>query len=424
MAVNFLLPVLARKRFGANDWQTLLITATPVIFCSLSIFWNDHFNRRPLGRYLLTYWAWGCLPLAIMGLADNYWMLFIPHLITCIGGAGYHPASGELLRGLYPDRIRGRVYSVVWGVSMVVGSGGAYAVGQWMTRNGEAFRAVLPAAALLQLVGVGVFVWLSRTTGIAGRRVILTRSPDEPNTLAARWKRLLAPIGHTGTVLKEDPIFARYEAAYMTYGVGWMIGYALLPILVTTGLGLNYDEISNSTVVAYLLAMVAMIYPAGLLLDKLGAVRSTGLSFALLTVYPVGLLMARDAHDLLIVSIAYGIAHAGANVGWMLGPVSLAPSPEKVPQYVAIHATLVGVRGKLFQLFGIGLYKLSGNFTLPLLLAAAAYAWSAWQMWRLHVRMGTRSHAAPAPPAEQAPPAVVVPERAPAVLSSPRGQGS
>jgi MFS family permease len=173
----------------------------------------------------------------------------------------------------------------------------------------------------------------------------------------------------------------------MTYGVGWMIAYALLPILVTTGLGLNYDKISESTIFAYLLAMVVMIIPAGLLMDKLGAARSTGLSFAMLTVYPIGLLMARDSTDLLFASIAYGIAHAGANVGWMLGPVSLAPTPEKVPQYVAIHATLVGVRGKLFQLAGIGLYKLSGNFTLPLLIAAAAYAWSAVQMWQLHGRM-------------------------------------
>ncbi|MCC6320723.1 MAG: MFS transporter [Phycisphaerales bacterium] len=387
MAVTFLTPVLARKRFDANDWQTLLITATPTIFFSLSIFWNDHFNRRPLGRYLLTYWVWACFPLALMALARDYWMLFIPHLITCIGGAGFHPASGELLKGLYPDRIRGRVYSAVWGVSMIVGAAGAYIVGKWMTRDGEAFRTFLPIAAGLQLAGIGVFIWLSRTTGIATRRIIRTRDALDGLSLKERWQRTLEPIGHMGTVLKEDPVFARYEAAYMTYGVGWMIGYALLPILVTTGLGLDYDAISSSTVVAYLLAMVAMLYPAGLLMDKLGAARSTGLSFALLTIYPIGLIMARDAHDLLIASIAYGVAHAGANVGWMLGPVSLAPSPDKVPQYVAIHATLVGIRGKLFQLLGIGLYKLSGSFTLPLLIAAAAYAWSAWQMWRLHGRM-------------------------------------
>lgn len=400
MAGTFLMPVLARKRFDAGDWQTLFITATPTIFFSLSIFWNDYFRRRTLGKYLMTYWMLACLPLAAIAFADNYWELLIPHLITCIGGAGYHPAAGELVKGLYSDRVRGRVYGFVWGASMVIGAIGAYFVGAWMTRNEEAFRYFLPGAAGLQLVGLCVFVWLARVTGISARRAVQVRSADSGGTLSQRLRRLLDPISHMGRVLREDPTFARYEAAYMTYGVGWMIGYALLPILVTTKLNLDYDSISQSTYVAYMLAMVAMIYPAGLMLDKLGAARATGISFAMLTVYPIGILLARDSHDLLIASIAYGVAHAGANVGWMLGPVSLAPTPEKVPQYVAIHATLVGVRGKLFQFAGIGLYKLTGSFTVPLLIAAAAYAWSAVQMWRLAGRMG-RAKAIP-PRTEQA----------------------
>ena len=62
MGVVFVTPVLARKHFGANDWQTLLITASPTIFFSLSIFWNDLFTRRSMGRYLWTYWLWAGLP--------------------------------------------------------------------------------------------------------------------------------------------------------------------------------------------------------------------------------------------------------------------------------------------------------------------------------------------------------------------------
>jgi hypothetical protein len=50
---------------------------------------------------------------------------------------------------------------------------------------------------------------------------------------------------------------------------------------------------------------------------------------------------------------------------------------------VGIHATLVGVRGAIFQAAGVGLYALTDSFTWPLLIAAAAYVWSAWQMWTL-----------------------------------------
>jgi hypothetical protein len=85
-----------------------------------------------------------------------------------------------------------------------------------------------------------------------------------------------------------------------------------------------------------------------------------------------------------MVSFIYGLSHAGTSVGWMLGPVSLAPEPRKVPQYVAIHATFVGIRGKIFQGLGVLVYSLTHSFVLPFLLAAGAFAWSAVQMWQLN----------------------------------------
>ncbi len=390
MASTFITPVLARKRFGAGDWQTLLITASPTVFFSLSIFWNDLFKRRGFGKYLLTYWLLASAPGALIAFANGYWGLLVPHIVMCIGGAGLHPATGEMLKWLYPDRIRGRIYSTIWGSSMVFGAFGGLAVGHWLDADHEAFRIIYPVAAGLQLAGVGVFVWLSRATGHGGER-----THDAEKDTRTAWTRVVEPIGHMKEVLAGDPIFARYEASFMTYGVGWMICYALLPILVTDGLHLEYGAIAESTHVAYWLAMTAMIVPAGMLMDKIGAVRCTGLSFLLLTLYPIGLMLSADARQLLITSVVYGMVHSGASVGWMLGPVSLAPSKEKVPQYVAIHATLVGVRGKVFQLLGVGLYTLTHVFWIPLAIAAGAMVWSAWQMWALDRRMKAARVATP-----------------------------
>jgi MFS family permease len=382
MAIAFITPVLALKRFGANEWQTLLITATPTIFFSLSIFWNDLFSRRSLPRYLMTFWMWAGLPLALVAFANDYWMLLVPHLLSCVGGAGYHPAAGELLRSLYPEKVRGRVYSIIWGASMVVGAGGGYVVGSLMDQHPDAFRVIFPSVAVLQLLGCGLFVLLAHKIGHTASRVV-NRALDERSS----FRRVAEPIGHMKDILKADPIFARYEAAFMTYGVGWMICYALVPILVTKKLGLSYEQIAESTHVVYWLAVTAMILPAGLLMDRIGAVRTTGLSFLFLTLYPIGLIFVGGPNSLLVVSAFYGLSHAGTSMGWMLGPVSLAPTPEKVPQYVAIHATLVGIRGKVFQLLGVGLYALTNSFTIPLVIAAAALLWSAVQMAQLRKRM-------------------------------------
>jgi MFS family permease len=393
MAVQFMTPILALKRFDANEWEALLITATPTIFFSLSIFWNDLFSRRSLGRYLMTFWAWAGLPLALVAFANDYWMLLVPHLISCAGGAGYHPAAGELLRSLYSEKSRGRVYSVIWGASMVVGALSGWGAGSLMDKEPEAFRVIYPIAAVLQLAGCGVFILLAHHIGHTERRVV-NNAADERSVL----RRVTEPISHLKEILKADPIFARYEAAFMTYGIGWMICYALVPILSTKKLGLDYESIAESTHAAYWFAVTAMILPAGWLMDRMGAVRTTGLSFFLLMFYPIALMWADGKEMLLMASVWYGIAHAGTSMGWMLGPVSLAPSPEKVPQYVAIHATLVGIRGKIFQFVGVGLFSLMGVFTesleiafaVPFGLAAAAALWSAWQMRTLDRMMRER----------------------------------
>lgn len=386
MSVVFITPILAKKHFKAADWQTLIITAAPTVFFTLSIFWNDLFKRRSFPMYMFLYWLVACAPAALIALADSYALLVIPYLIMCVGGAGLHPATGDLYRALYPEKIRGRVYSLVWGSSMVIGAGAGWIAGHSLDDLPNAYRVIYPAAAVLQLLGAGMFMLLSHASGHSSARV-----HDDTADTRSMWLRVTEPITHAKEVLAADPIFARYEASFMTYGVGWMICYALLPLLVTDKLHLSYEAIAESTHVAYWIALAAMIYPAGMLMDRIGAVRTTGLSFLLLTLYPVGLMLSGDARQLLITSIVYGIAHSGANVGWMLGPVSLAPTPEKVPQYVAIHATLVGIRGKVFQFAGMALYWLTGSFTTPLIIAAIALAWSAIQMRQLHRRMGPRA---------------------------------
>lgn len=397
-ATVFILPILARKQFAANDWQTLVLTAAPTILFSLSIFWNDLYNRLSLRKYLFVYWIVACVPLALIAAHPSLWWLILCHLIACIGGAGYHPAAGELLNAIYPAATRGRMYSVVSGSTMIAGALIGLGLGEWLHRDPNAFRLYLPIAASAQLIGIlltlRLFTILQR-----GR---IADAPPDGRTL---WNRVVEPITHTREVLAADPVFARYEAAYMVYGIGWMVCYALLPILVTDKLKLDYDQISRSTQVAYQVALVCMLWPAGLLMDRLGAVRSTGLSFALLTLYPIGLILVGNDEHLLGVSAMYGIAHAGASVGWMLGPVALAPSKDKVPQYVAIHATMVGIRGKLFQGLGVGLYVLTHSYAFPLALAALAFAVSAWQMWRLDARMKAAAALPPSPTASQPNPA-------------------
>jgi MFS family permease len=375
MAVYAMLPIIAIRRFDAGPSQSVILTAAPVVLFALSIFWNAVFERSALGRYWTLYWLVASLPLVLMAWVTGFAGLAVCTVIASLGLSAYQPAAGELLKRLYPDRARGRIYGVMQMVIMLAAAGITYGIGGWLERDPESFRVFLPMAAGAQAVGVVVLWRLAHATGAEGQRHRRTPTPGEGVVRA-----VIEPLTHMREVLAKDRSFARYEAAFMTYGVGWMICNALVPILATTKLGLDYKATASSAYMTYQLTLGLSMIPAGLLLDRFGAARATAFAFLALAAYPVFLALATNERELALATLFYGVTHAGVSAGWMLGPVSLAPTPARVPQYVAIHATLVGVRGALFQALGVWLYVATGSLTWPLLIAAASLVWAAWQM--------------------------------------------
>lgn len=94
--ISSIIAVLARKRFGADDWQTLMITAAPPTLLTLSIFWNALLRRTSIRRYLVINWACTMLPLAAAAFAQGFWHLLACFVCAAIGAAGWPPVAGDL----------------------------------------------------------------------------------------------------------------------------------------------------------------------------------------------------------------------------------------------------------------------------------------------------------------------------------------
>lgn len=372
--VTMLTP-LALLHFHASDWQTFFITVAPPTLLVAAIFWNELARRVSLTRYLACYAACAIAPVGLIALAPNYWVLLALHVVAAIGSAGWTPVNGMLLQRFYPEAVRGRAFAALQAVTLLSQVGTVLLLGLWFERIPDSFRVILPALALLQGLGLALLALL-------GTRGAHPRAPVE--RAAHYWALLLAPMRRMRQVLAEDRRFLRYEQAFMTYGCGFMICDALLPLLAIRGLGLSYEEYAGSALAPFRTAILVAMLPAGWLLDRVGAIRISGLSFGLLALYPLLLLRADGATSLAAASVLYGVSMAGVTQGWMLGPVSLAPTPQRVPEYLAIHTTLVGLRGIVFQAVALFMFKALGSFTGPLLLAAAAFLWAAWQMFRLN----------------------------------------
>ena len=386
----YMIPLIARIHFNASEFQSVLVTASLPTFLVASIFWAQYLRRVSTRRFLIVHWLFAYAPLALAASSQNVWHLLCWQVIAAAGASGLTPFSGTLLKRLYPDAVRGRVYGLLTMATLVGGGTSVYVTGAWLDRDSNAFRVFLPALAAVEAVGVALLFLLDRKTAIATHRP--RRAPHV--------RAVFAPVTRMHKVLRADRAFLLYEAAFMTYGAGFHICEGLFPVLVTTGLLLEYRDVAQSAHVVRQLATLLMILPAGWLIDRLGAARTSVYAFTVLALYPLGLLLALQSSfapglhgvtGLTLASTFQGLALAGVFQSWMMGPVSLAPTPEKVPQYVAIHTALVGIRGVLAQGLGIALYLLAGSFQLPLLLAAGCLVWAAWQMRRIARRFPAAS---------------------------------
>lgn len=391
-AFTYFLPIIARREFAAEPAQIVLITAAPTTLFILSIFWHAWMKRVGITRTIASYWVLTAGPILLLPVllqvgGHHFAILLFAHIVSCIGGACWPVLHGELLKRTYPDRTRGRMYALITCCATLGGAGFSWLIGHQLADNPASYTIFLPAAALL--MGLGCLCMSGVVFFIGAEQTFERSDTSSRNPLSSA----LDPIVHMRTILREDPIFARYEAAFMTYGIGWMVSYALVPLIVTDRLHLSYDTIAESTHVIFLLVVVLATFPAGLLMDRLGATRTSAIAFAGYIAYPLLLIAATNEKQLAIASVVYGICNAGVSVGWMLGPVSLAPTPAKVPHYVSIHATMVGLRGTIFQGVGVWLYTITHSFTWPLLLGAAGFAWGSWQMWSLHRLMRARQRA-------------------------------
>ncbi len=386
LAMN-VIPQLATKRFGAGEWQSFLVTVALPTFMLTSILWNEWFRRMSLARYMLLQWGIGILPLALVALARSYSDLLILQAVAAFGAAGYTPFWGAVLKAFYPDRVRGRMFGILTIATLLGGIGTVYLAGQAMRQSDNGFRWLLPVLAAANTLGLLLVALLIRRSGMTAP----SSGPQRP------VGQLLRPILDMGAILREDPVFLRYQLAFMTYGFGFHICEAVFPLFVREGLHLEYEQIFNNGIGVAKLFTLLMVVPMGWAMDRLGPARTSAIAFACLALYPLALMLATDATGLAIASVFQGIAMGGVMQAWWIGPVTLAPSTAAVPSYVAIHTTLVGLRGILAQGLGVALYALTGRFEVSLIVAAVCCAAAAVQMWTLRGRLQRRPSRAARP---------------------------
>lgn len=386
-SIALILPFIARRHFDASVTQTFILTVSMPVMQFFTIYWHRVYQTISMRSYITLIGATMTIPLLVMSQVSTLTPLIVLWLISALGGTGgggaITPVIATILRTCYPERYRGRAYGLVGAFRFGGVMLGGFGIGIWSYHDHTAYRYYLPIIAILMAAAMVLYVRIAPMRPGDGRVA---------EAFAKWWK----PITESLSVLRIDRNFRDYEAAYMLYGVGWMISSALLPLIGNDELKLSDLDYSLATIVAFQAMMIVLLFPAGRIADRVGPVKLVSIAFLLLTAYPILLAIAYSFASLLGITIFYAIGMVGVHLGWTLGPVYFAPDSDQAPRYLAVHATLVGIRGILFQGFGVWLYAVTGSSAVPLAVASLGFLLAATQMHRLGGKLKRQTRASTA----------------------------
>jgi MFS family permease len=320
----------------------------------------------------------GVEPAALPGHGRGNLALFIALMFLHYAAAvAFVPHRGALLRANYAPAVRGRVFGLLAAIVLLGQGVGAKVAGILLDRDPRWLRAIFPAAAVLGVLG---YWQLGR---IRWRRQHRARREHAGDGLsAAIWRA----VRNAWTTLRKDRAFRVYEIAFMLYGLGFLGSVGLLVLYCEGELRLSYDEWTWAAFVVFPLAQTAAIPAFGRLSDRIGVVRTSAVAFTLLAVFFLLVPQVRSLPALGAAYVIWGVAMAGVNIGWNLGPLHFAPE-GRAHVYTSLHFSMVGIRSVLAPWLGY-LVKSRVSYTAAFALSAGLAVAAALTMWRLAVSLG------------------------------------
>jgi predicted MFS family arabinose efflux permease len=220
------------------------------------------------------------------------------------------------------------------------------------------YRVVLPLTGVLGIASALAFIKL---------RV----SDDRPDAAGVRPSSLDA----LWAVSRNRP-FMIYLFGVVLFGMAGLSANPLYPDVQINRLGLSYTDLGLLGLVQSV-SWLAGLFVWGRVVDRLGALRCTTLTFACTAIAPFTYAIATSGWMLIPAFIGIGLVSAGADIGLVNSCLELS-DPDRTQEYAAAQSTVIGLRGLVAPFLGVALLGLGLSeplvLTLSGILALAAAA--------------------------------------------------
>lgn len=355
MTLPFIPAIL--RRGGATELMLAIYTSQQFIGSVLTAFSIVLMRRRRTMNIIVASWLLSrSLFMIFAFLVNPLWMIVLGTVFWLLE-AFPNPGYTRVLQKIYPDGVRGKVMSLVrvgrLSTVVLITPLAGWALDHW------GYRILFPLGSILGVASVLIFTRLKVNEGPLPAR--------ETKTLSELWD-----------ILQKDKRFAFYLRSFAFYGTGTLISWTMYPLVQVDRLHLSYSELGLLGLGQSICWLLGYLF-WGSVVDRRGGVHVMRMNCAIAMIVPFSYIWATNAWMLLPAFMTQGIINAGWDMGLITAGIQLA-DPERVTEYAAVQGTVVGVRGMIVPLVGVGLLQLGAPITSIFILSIGLMT-TAWIMF-------------------------------------------
>jgi MFS family permease len=346
--------VIADKVYHVHPGVLALITAAPMFGLLSSFVWAQLALRRrkvPFTTSLMLLFVAAAAAVAMLPEGPiGAWLLVASMIAARLLLGGIITIRSLVWTFNYPREARARVTSRLQFLTISAMTTTSLAGGVFLDAHPESFRTVYGVGALLASLGVLSFSRvriIDEPAQLARERI----EPRQPGTVAA-------PLRSAWRVLREDLIYARYQACQFLIGVSNMMIEAPLIYLISHQLQASYTT-SIALTLAIPLGFSLLTLPMwAAYLDRVHISEFRARHSWVWVLAQAVTWYGAIRGSLVWIGLGrllLGMGRGGGALAWQLGHNDFA-RPENVGLYMGVHVTLTGVRGAFAPFLGMLLY--------------------------------------------------------------------
>ena len=257
------------------------------------------------------------------------------------------PLMSQIYRKHYPDKVRGKLFSISNMIKALVGGAAGLGLGLWLTESGTDFHKL--------------FWFYSGCCILMAVCVLLMAQVRLRRTQALK---LFDAFHH----VSSDAPFRKLLISWMMLGLGNLLCFALFVEFITNpdyGFTLDAKRVGFITSTIPMLAVIICVIPWGMVFDRLPFYRvRVMVNFFFL----IGMLiyyLGNSYFTLCLGMVFHGIGRSGGNVLWSLWVTRFA-NEDNVGEYMSVHTSLTGLRGTLAPVIAFSIAGIMGPSTVAL----------------------------------------------------------